>query len=133
MPSDRDEFFAKAREGLLAAEAALDAGWFTVCARTAYFAAYHAAISALLHEGIVDRKGEWGHAFVQATFAEQLIVRRKIYPSSVSSTLKDGLELRHRADYTRTAISRRLADAAYRRSAELYRVVAQRIADQQGG
>ncbi len=106
MPPDRDEFFAKAQEGLLAAEAALDAGWFTVCARTAYFAAYHAAIAALLHEGITDRKGEWAHKFVAATFGEQLVRRRKVYAAALGGVLREGMHLRHAADYTPRPVSR---------------------------
>ncbi|MCX6023357.1 MAG: HEPN domain-containing protein [Chloroflexi bacterium] len=133
MPSDRDEFFAKAQEGLLAAEAALDAGWFTVCARTAYFAAYHAAIAALLHEGIVDRKNEWGHDFVQAAFAERLITRRKVYPSSLRATLKDGMALRHAADYEAAPIRRQQLLPIIRRIRELVEQVDHQLRAGEGG
>ena len=123
MPSDRDEFFAKAQEGLLAAEAALEAGWHTVCARTAYFAAYHAAIAALLHEGITDRKGSWGHDFVQAAFVEQLIVRRKVYAAPLRSILREGMDLRHRADYRPLPVTRREALTLMRHARDLVAAV----------
>ncbi|MCX6023353.1 MAG: hypothetical protein NTZ05_16820 [Chloroflexi bacterium] len=127
MQSDQDEFFAKAQEGLLAAEAALDAGWFTVCARTAYFAAYHAAIAALMHEGIVDRKGDWAHKFVAGTFAEQLVRRRKVYAAVLGGVLAEGMHLRHTADYAPRPISRTQAARGLRDSQQLVHAITDRL------
>ena len=44
-------------------------------------------------------QGEWGHAFVQARFAGDLISRRKVYPAELRQTLSRALFLRQMADY----------------------------------
>lgn len=128
MPNgDAAVFLAKAQEGVQAAEAALAAGWFSVCARTAYFAAFHAAIAALLHEGIRNRTGRWDHAFVQAAFSEQLINRRELFSGDLRSVLLDGMVLRHRADYSPDAVSEREMRRAVQRSSALVIAVEQRL------
>ena len=133
MPDDAAAFLLKANEGVLATEAAFEAGWYTVCARSAYFAAFHAAIAALLHAGIHDRRREWDHAYVQAAFAEQLINRRKMYPAHVRAMLKDNHSVRLAADYQPAPISRRQASEALKRCQELCSLVSQRLQrDDQG-
>lgn len=115
--TDAQRFFAKAQEGLADARAAFDAGWYTICVRNAYYAAYHAAIAALIAEGIVDQRGgRWAHDFVQAAFVQQLVNRRKVYPASVRSPLPEMMRLRIEADYTPRHISEREANWAVRHS-----------------
>ena len=48
-------------------------------ANRCYYAAFQAAIAALLRGGVrpTDPHTGWGHDYVQAQFAEQLIRRRK--------------------------------------------------------
>lgn len=127
MPDDAAAFLLKAHEGVLAADAAFAAGWYTVCARTAYFAAFHAAIAALLHEGVRDRNDRWDHAWVQAAFNEQLIVRRKFYSSELRSVLVDGMALRHSADYSLDALPVRDVRRALRRCSALVAAIEQRL------
>lgn len=133
MTADEQGFLTKAEEGLAVAEAAFAAGQFTGCARNAYYAAYQAAIVALLAEGIVDKKGEWGHAFVQAAFVQQLINQRKVYPGSVRSTLAVTLRFRIDADYSARPISRREADGARRQAYEFIGLIKQRLQANNGG
>lgn len=53
-----------------------------------YYASFQAAIAALLRANIRPSGRDWGHDFVQAQFAGQLITRRKRYPLGRSSATK---------------------------------------------
>jgi uncharacterized protein (UPF0332 family) len=77
------------------------------CANRAYYACFQGGIVALLRAGIgpATREEEWGHGYVQARFAGDLIGRRKHYPASLRDTLPRLLELRERADYEPTHVS----------------------------
>lgn len=70
----------------------------------AYYAAYHAAIVALIRAGR-DRP-RWLHDEVQALLAGQLIARRKPYPGDMARTLNDLATVRIRGDYRLDLVSR---------------------------
>ena len=74
------DYVMKAQENLAGAESELTHGQTNSCARSAYYACFHAAIAALLHAGLTaaDPARGWGHDWVHATFVGQLIHRRKI-------------------------------------------------------
>jgi uncharacterized protein (UPF0332 family) len=82
----------------------LDAGEYAPCIGCAYFAAFHAAITALL-KWTDYRSKEWRHKTVQAEFARLLIHRRKIFPQRMASILSELMDLRHEADYSPEPIS----------------------------
>ena len=86
------------------------------------------AIVALLDAGIRAPTGMWGHGFVQAQFAGQLIARRRLFPTDLRHALVVLLELRHKADYGLALVSQREASRAVR---EAERFVAA-IAEQRG-
>ena len=90
------DYLAKAQENLASADSELQHGRTNSCARSAYYACFHAAIAALLH----------------ASFVEQLIQRRKLYPASRRRVLPDLLALRHKGDYRVTHVSQREAQQA---------------------
>ena len=73
---------------------------YNSCANRCYYAAFQAAIAALLQAGIRPREpqGAWGHAFVQAQFAGELVNRRKRYPTAFRDTLVSLHALRRTAD-----------------------------------
>lgn len=71
---------------------------------------------ALLRASIRPPGREWGHAFVQAQFAGQLITRRKRYPSALRDTLPRLASLREKADYEFSLVSRREASRALERA-----------------
>ncbi len=101
---DRDHvqpFLAKAQESLAGAESEFAAGRYNNCANRCYYACLQAAIHALLKVGIQPRgvSGQWGHDFVQAEFASQLINRRKIYEADMRDVLMRAIMLRQTADY----------------------------------
>ncbi len=112
------DYLAKAQENLASAESELTHGRTNSCARSAYYACFHAAIAALLHAGLTapDPARGWGHDWVHAGFVGQLIHRRKMYPASLRRVLPDLLALRHTGDYRVTSVSQREAQQAVRRA-----------------
>jgi uncharacterized protein (UPF0332 family) len=100
-------FLAKAEGGLAGAESEFAAARYNNCANRAYYAAFQAAVAALLESGLrlPDAGGTWAHGFVQAQFAERLIKRRKRYPARLRDVLTTGSTLRHIADYDPEGVS----------------------------
>jgi|FaiFalFF_MnMetaG_3_1042247.scaffolds.fasta_scaffold08444_4 uncharacterized protein (UPF0332 family) len=94
----------KAESNLRSARLLLTAGEYAPCIGCAYFAAFHAAITALL-KWTDYRSKEWRHKTVQAEFARLLIHRRKIFPQRMASILSELMDLRHEADYSPEPIS----------------------------
>ena len=68
---------AKADESLKAAEHCYSEGLNNSSVSRAYYSMYQAAQTALEAAGI--RRAEWTHAGLQATFANELTRRRKLY------------------------------------------------------
>ena len=119
------EYLAKAHENLAGAESELTHGRTNSCARSAYYACFHAAIAALLHAGFTapDPARCWGHEWVHASFVGQLIHRRKVYPATLRRSLPDLLVLRHKGDYRMTHVSLREAQQAVRHAQTFVHVV----------
>ncbi len=109
-------FRGKALENIDSAGSELTNRRYNASANRAYYAAFHAAIVALLREGIEPPGAQWGHAFVQARFAGQLVTRRKVYPAALRDALPRLAELRERADYALTHVSQPQAGRALRRA-----------------
>jgi len=109
-------FWAKALENIDSAGSELTNRRYNACANRAYYAVFHAAIVALVQAGIRPPGDQWGHAFVQAQFAGQLVTRRKVYPAELRDTLPRLAELRERADYGLAHISQTQAQRALRRA-----------------
>lgn len=118
-----DAYMRKAAESLAGAQSEYDTRRFNNSANRAYYAAFQAAIAALLREGIRTSDGNWPHTFVQSEFAGRLINRRHRYPSGLRGTLSDLQRFRHRADYRHASITRTDANTAMRRSREFVEAV----------
>jgi uncharacterized protein (UPF0332 family) len=114
---------AKARENLASAASELANGRYNACANRAYYACFQAAIAALLAAGIRPPRGEWGHDFVQAQVAGQLIARRKAYPSALRDVLPRAFIVRQTADYKTERVSEVQATRTLRRAAEFVRTM----------
>ena len=78
-------WIARAEESLAGAESEFAAGRYNNCANRCYCACFHAAIAALVRDGIVSAgdHSQWPHSFVQAQFAGVLIGRRTRYPAAL--------------------------------------------------
>lgn len=116
MEREAVDYVKKARESLATAESELEHGRYNSCANRCYYAAFQAAIAALLREGIRPLGNQWGHDFVPARFNGELINRRKRFGADLRQILTENQILRNKADYgkdgvTRTEASRALGKA----------------------
>lgn len=110
-------FLAKAEESLEGAGSEYANARYNNCANRCYYAAFQAAICAIVRAGIrPSGEGQWKHAFVQAQFVGALINRRKIYGAALRTTLLDNLILRQRGDYEDRQVSEVQASRAVRRT-----------------
>lgn len=94
-------FLDKAQECIDGAASEFGNRRYNNCANRCYYACFQAAIAALEGAGIqtTTRNGQWGHDYVQAQFAGQLIGRRKLYAAHFRTTLERAYKLRATADY----------------------------------
>jgi uncharacterized protein (UPF0332 family) len=129
-------FLRKAQENLADAQAALEANRRNACARSSYYAAFHAAVAALWVEGVGPTPGVDGtlsHKMVQVEWAGRLIYRRKLYPPELRATLGDLMKVRVQADYRREDVTAREARRAVAASERLVRHVEARLVPPSGG
>jgi uncharacterized protein (UPF0332 family) len=119
-------YLAKATESLAGAQSEYDNGRFNNSANRAYYAAFQAAIAALLMESIRSAGEQWPHTFVQSEFSGKLVGRRHRYPSTLGDALPELETLRLRADYRRDTISEREARRGLRRCHEFVEAVQSR-------
>lgn len=117
--TESERYLAKARESLASARADTRARRYNSAANRAYYAAFQAAISALIDAGIRPDNDDWGHRFVMSQFSGKLVVRRKKLPRRYRRTLNDLFERRVWADYRPEAVSRRGAEDSTKRSGEI--------------
>jgi uncharacterized protein (UPF0332 family) len=120
MSEGSDEYFDKAEESFAGAESEYVNSRYNNCANRCYYAAFQAAIYALVGSGIrpLGASDQWGHDFVQAQVIGQLVNRRKIYPTSLRNTLEQNYRLRETADYQRDHVTEVRAARAVRRTEE---------------
>ena len=104
--ADADAFLAKAEESLASAEDDFAKARYNSCARNAYYAAFQAAVAALIGDGI-QPEGRWEHYFVQARLAGILIRRRKLFPAAFASLLSESFKIRAAADYSAGFVGQR--------------------------
>jgi uncharacterized protein (UPF0332 family) len=82
----------------------------------AYYSMYQAAQTALEAAGLL--RTEWTHAGLQATFANELTRRRKLYSAFLTRDINVVQDLRHTADYRDSNVSRRQAARALAKANE---------------
>ncbi len=80
----KQKFLNKAQENLKIAQLSFEHECYNACANRAYFAAFQAAISALMDKSFLP-KGRNDHKWVQSEFSEKLIKRQKVYPAKVNN------------------------------------------------
>jgi len=106
-------FLLKAQSNLLAAERDQSQRAFDPRVSRAYFAAFQAAIAALLARSDFRRRGQyWDHGEIAAECTRQLIRQRKIFPAEMASTLDDLKTRRHQADSSTVSPSEKIAQRA---------------------
>lgn len=107
---------AKAIESLKAAERCFNDGLNNSSVSRAYYSMYQAAQVALEAAGFM--RAEWSHAGLQATFANELTRRRKLYSAFLIRDMNVVLDLRHTADYRDNDVSVRQASRALAKANE---------------
>jgi len=60
---------------------------------------------------------EWSHQGLQASFARELIHRRKVYPTAFREYLSYGFGIRRAADYGISGVSRKIVQRLVNRAA----------------
>ncbi len=116
----KESFISRAKENLAVAEATFAAGQYNACANRAYYAAFHAAIAALMHFGHTP---SIDHASVRAGFIKYLINEEKIFPASMTSMLRQIMEARSEADYSIIGISRKTAQGQFKMAKQFVETV----------
>lgn len=106
MTPEAEAYLAKARESLASAEADLQTRRFNSAANRAYYAAFQAAVAALIQQGVRPRGASWDHKFVIAEFSGKLVRRRKLVPAKYRRVLDPLLTTRLFADYRADGIVR---------------------------
>ena len=125
MEQDIAIYLTKAMESLLTAETESINARYNSCANRCYYACFHAAIAALLMEGIKP-SGQWNHQFVHAKFVGVLINQRKRYDTQLRRVLSDNQILRDKADYRPEFVTETQASRALRRTRQFVTYVRQR-------
>lgn len=112
MATEAELYLRKAQESLSSAEADLEAGRYNSVANRAYYAAFQAAVAALITAGIQPAttknraRGNWEHRFVSSQFPGKLVWRTKAYPSELAGKLNGLFGRRIDADYQPVGVSR---------------------------
>lgn len=125
--TDAERYLRKARESLASAKADARARRYNSAANRAYYAAFQAAVAALIFYRVRSAGTEWQHRFVAEEFSGKLIRRRKEFGSSLRSALPRLFQLRIKADYELNEVSQLAATSAVDRAGELVDAVANRI------
>ena len=111
-------YLEKALESLAGATSEYSNGRYHNCANRAYYACFQGAVAALLAAGFrpTGSQATWSHATLHATFARELITRRKVYPADVRDVLTRTYKLRQSTDYSADLISDTQAERSLRRA-----------------
>ncbi|MGH7493726.1 MAG: HEPN domain-containing protein [bacterium] len=96
---DNVSWMGKAAENLAVAEWCYQHDHLNACANRLYYAMFHAALAALIKNGIFPAKDNIGHDWLQGTFSGQLIHRRKLFPRKFRWYLVEAFHIRVAADY----------------------------------
>ncbi len=102
----KEQFLEKALENYKAANILFQNGLYNSSANRAYYSAFQAALYVLLknnYNPVID------HRNVQSIFNNELINKKKLFPSSCKKLLPDLQKNRNQADYKPSGISKKNA------------------------
>ena len=121
--TEAERYLAKARESLASARADVRARRYNSAANRGYYAAFQAAVTALILAGIRPENDDWSHRFVMSQFSGKLIRRRKLQPARLRGTLDELFNHRVRADYSPDNVSSQDAKRAVKRTGQFVETV----------
>jgi uncharacterized protein (UPF0332 family) len=125
--TEAERYLRKARESLASAKADARASRYNSAANRAYYAAFQAAVAALIFYRVRSADTEWQHRFVAEEFSGKLIRRRKEFSASLRSALPQLFELRITADYGWDEVPKRNATHSVSRANEVVAAVSKKI------
>lgn len=117
--TEAERYLAKASESLASARADVRARRYNSAANRAYYAAFQAAVAALIRAGLRPTNDDWSHRFVMSQFSGKLIRRRKLLSAALRSTLGELFDRRVTADYSAEDVSAGDARGAVKRAGRL--------------
>lgn len=117
--TEAERYLAKASESLASARADTRARRYNSAANRAYYAAFQAAVSALIQARIRPANEDWSHRFVMSQFSGKLIRRRKLLSAALRPTLGELFDRRVTADYSAENVSAGDAKRAVKRADRL--------------
>jgi len=123
----KSEFITKAAENINAAKLLFENKRYNASANRSYYAAFHAAITALSKEGFETER--ISHEAAQSIFTGELIKRKKKYPASLKSYLIELKNVRHNADYKSIQISKKIASRQLSKAQEFVKIVIKEAKD----
>ncbi len=121
--TEAERHLAKAKESLASARADNRARRHNSAANRAYYAAFQAAVAALIDADIRPANDDWGHRFVMSEFSAKLIRTHKVMPRALRSTLGELFDRRVTADYSAENVSAGDAGGAVKRAGRLVAAV----------
>ena len=104
LATEPERYLHKARESLASAQAGVRDKRRNSAANRAYYAAFQAAVAALIAFDIRPKEN-WEHNFVASQFSGKLIWRRKAFSTELKSTLARLFDVRIDADYGSDPVS----------------------------
>jgi uncharacterized protein (UPF0332 family) len=125
--TEAGRYLRKARESLASAKADARARRYNSAANRAYYAAFQAAVAALIFYRVRSADTEWQHRFVAEEFSGRLIRRRKEFAASLGSVLPQLFQVRIRADYEVIDVSEREAAQSVNRANEVVGAVVKSV------
>lgn len=104
--TEAERYLRKARDSLAAAAADAGARRYNSAANRSYYAAFQAAVAALIQSDIRPvEKSTWQHRFVLSQFSGKLVKRRKQLPSDLPGRFGELLRCRLAGDYEPNDVS----------------------------
>ena len=117
--TEAERYLAKANDSLASARADVRGRRYNSAANRAYYAAFQAAVAALIQARIRPANQDWSHRFVMSQFSGRLIRRRKLLSSALHPSLGELFNHRVRADYSSENVSGRHARSAVDRAGKV--------------
>ena len=115
--TDPERYLRKARESLASAKADVAAGRYNSAANRGYYAAFQAAVAALIQNDILPVKKGWQHKFVSNQLSGRLVRRRKLLPGALPALFDDLFRTREKGDYELDDVSKTDASGSAKNAA----------------
>lgn len=119
----KESFINRAKENLKAAEILYDKGLYNASANRAYYSAFHATLATLFSKGFIPAVE---HRATLSLFCNELINKKKCFPSTFKRMIYELQDARNKADYG-SGISRKLANNRLKDSKELFKNIVKEI------